>query len=122
MNEVLMAWMDEGSTRLGDAKREMLKQVAAERCKMERLMKAHHIHKACLISAGVGVAALLVGSACKRRMYRCAVAKEVKKQLDPVNRKLDELKAQNEALKQQNQVLLDRLQTPEAPAEQPPEA
>lgn len=54
----------------------------------------------------------LISSWSKTRMYRSAMAKELKKQLEPVNEKLDELEEQNEELQRQNEQLqkkLDRL-------------
>ena len=47
----------------------------------------------------------LLGSLGRTGVYRAAVAKELKKQLEPVNRKLDELEKQNEELKRQNEEL-----------------
>ena len=61
--------------------------------------------------AAVGGTALfsLVGSVGRTGMIRGAVAKELKKQLEPVNRKLDELEKQNEELKRQNEELKSQL-------------
>ena len=58
-------------------------------------------------AAAVGGTALLslVGSLGRMGAIRGAVAKELKKQLEPVNRKLDELEKQNEELKRQNEEL-----------------
>ena len=56
-----------------------------------------------------GVAVSLAGSWLHNRVYRAAVAKELKKQLAPVNKKLDELEKQNEELKKQNEQLKKQL-------------
>jgi chaperonin cofactor prefoldin len=51
----------------------------------------------------------LVGNWLHNRVYRAAVARELKKQLAPVNKKLDELEKQNEELKKQNEQLKKQL-------------
>lgn len=56
-----------------------------------------------------GFAVSLAGSWLHNRVYRAAVAKELKKQLAPVNKKLDELEKQNEELKKQNEQLKKQL-------------
>ena len=57
-----------------------------------------------------GVAAVsLAGKWLRSRAYRAAVAKELKKQLAPLNKKLDELEKQNEELKKQNEQLRKQL-------------
>jgi TolA-binding protein len=58
---------------------------------------------------GGGVAVSLAGSWLRRRSYRAALAKEMKKQLAPLNKKLDELEKQNEELKKQNEELKKKL-------------
>ena len=61
--------------------------------------------------AAVGGAALLsaLGTAGRDRIYRAAVARELKKQLEPVNKKLDALEQQNEELRRQNEELQKQL-------------
>ena len=56
-----------------------------------------------------GGALSLAGSLARSRLYRAALAKELKKQLAPGNRKLDELEKQNEELKKQNEHLKKQL-------------
>lgn len=58
---------------------------------------------------GGGVAVSLAGNWLYNRVYRAAVAKELKKQLAPVNKKLDELEKQNEELRKQNEQLKKQL-------------
>lgn len=61
------------------------------------------------IAVAGGVAVTLVGNWLHNRVYRAAVARELKKQLAPVNKKLDELEKQNEELKKQNEQLKKQL-------------
>ena len=62
------------------------------------------------IAAVCGTATLsVVGSVSRMRMYRAAMARELKKQLAPVNKKLDELEAQNDELRRQNEQLQKKL-------------
>ncbi len=51
----------------------------------------------------------ILGSMSQMRMYRASMARELKKQLAPVNKKLDELEAQNEELRRQNEQLQKKL-------------
>ena len=62
------------------------------------------------IAAVCGTATLSVlGSVSRLRIYRAAMAHELKKQLAPVNKKLEELEAQNEELRRQNEQLQKKL-------------
>ena len=65
----------------------------------------------------LGIAALcgtatfsLLSSVSHMRAYRAAMARELKKQLDPVNKKLDALEEQNEELRRQNEQLQKELE------------
>ena len=56
------------------------------------------------------IAALsVVGTVSHDRMYQAAVARELKKQLEPIHKQLDELSAQNEELRRQNEQLQKQL-------------
>ena len=59
-----------------------------------------------LAAAGLTSAAATAG---RYRFYRAAMARELKKQLAPVNEKLDELQRQNEQLQKQNKALEKQL-------------
>ena len=62
------------------------------------------------IAAVAGTAAFsALSSASHMHAYRAAMARELKKQLDPVNKKLDELEKQNEELRRQNEQLQKKL-------------
>ena len=61
------------------------------------------------VAVAGGVAVSLAGNWLRNRFYRAAVAKELKKQLAPVNKKLDELEKQNDELKKQNEQLKKQL-------------
>lgn len=73
------------------------------------LMEPKHLKHIAIVLIGGSLAASAIGTASEMRMYRRAMAKELKKQLEPINRKLDELKEENEELKKQNRQLRDRL-------------
>ena len=64
-----------------------------------------------LAIAAVGGSALLsvVGTVSHDRIYQAAVARELKKQLEPIHKQLDELSAQNEELRRQNEQLQKQL-------------
>ena len=51
----------------------------------------------------------LVSSISHDKIYQAAVAREIKKQVAPLERKLDELRTQNAVLLQQNRELIARL-------------
>ena len=74
------------------------------------LMEPKHL-KQLGFAAVAGTAAFsVIGSMSRMSAYRLAVARELKKQLDPVNKKLDELEKQNEELKAQNEKLQKQLE------------
>ncbi len=64
------------------------------------------------IAVGGGVALISAFAAFGRgRIYQAAVAREMKRQLAPLNSKLDRLEAQNEELRKQNEELERQLKT-----------
>lgn len=66
--------------------------------------------KLVLLAAAGGMALLsAVASFGHERVYRAAVARELKRQLAPVNERLETLEKQNEELKRQNEELARRL-------------
>lgn len=67
------------------------------------------VKAAAVVLAGGGIALSVAGSIARNHMVRRAMARELKKQLAPVNKKLDELEKQNEELKKQNQQLKKQL-------------
>lgn len=64
-----------------------------------------------LLLAAAGGAVLLsaVRSFSHEQVYRAAVARELKRQLEPVNNRLETLQQQNEELKRQNEELRRKL-------------
>ena len=72
-------------------------------------MNAENLKRLGLVAVAGGVAVSLLGNWLHNRAYRAAVARELKKQLAPVNRKLDELEKQNTELKKQNDQLKKQL-------------
>ena len=81
--------------------------------KLLRMVLAHanakDLRKLGILVIGCGAAVSLAGSFARNRFYRAALARELKKQLAPVNKKLDELEKQNEELKKQNEQLKKQL-------------
>ena len=73
------------------------------------LMEPKHIKTIAVVAVGGSIISSAIGTASEMRMYRRAMAKELKKQLEPINKKLEELEEQNEELKKQNKQLRDRL-------------
>ncbi len=61
------------------------------------------------LAIGGAAAVSLAGNFARSRMIRQSMARELKKQLAPMNRKLDELEKQNEELKKQNEQLRKQL-------------
>ena len=74
------------------------------------LMEPKHLKHIAVVCVGGSMIASAIGTASEMRMYRRAMAKELKKQLEPVKKQLEELKAQNEELKKQNRQLRDSLE------------
>ena len=72
-------------------------------------VNAANLKRLAAVAVAGGVAVSLVGNWLHNRVYRAAVARELKKQLAPVNKKLDELERQNEELKKQNEQLKKQL-------------
>lgn len=73
------------------------------------LMDPKHLKLAGVGAVGCAAAVSMFKNAGQMRMYRAAMGRELKKQLEPINKKLDELEAQNEELKRQNQRLQKQL-------------
>ena len=91
------------AARAGEA---ILQQLPVEEKTLRRvgwLMEPKHLKQ-------LGIAAVAGTAAFRMSAYRLAVARELKKQLDPVNRKLNELERQNEELKAQNEKLQEQLE------------
>ena len=70
-----------------------------------KLLEPKNLKRLGVLALGGGAVVSLLGSVGQMRMVRAAMARELKKQLEPINRKLDELEAQNEALTRQNEAL-----------------
>ena len=98
------------AARAGEA---ILQQLPVEEKTLRRvtwLMEPKHL-KLLGVTAAAGTAAFsVIGGMSRMSAYRMAMARELKKQLEPVNRKLNELEKQNEELKQQNEQLRKQLQ------------
>ena len=73
-----------------------------------RMMEPKNIKRFATVVVVGAVSLSLLNRISEMRMYRRAMARELKKQLEPMNKKLDELEAQNEELKRQNAELMER--------------
>ena len=98
------------AARAGEA---ILQQLPVEEKTLRRvgwLMEPKHLKQLCFAAVAGKAAFSVIGSMSRMSAYRLAVARELKKQLDPVNRKLNELERQNEELKAQNEKLQEQLE------------
>ncbi len=95
------------------AEQMLLEQLPVDTKKLQRIAKVLEPKNLKLLAAalvGGGLAVSAIGTISHDRLFQAAVGREIKKQLEPVNRKLDELQAQNEELKRQNEQLQRELQ------------
>ena len=74
-----------------------------------RLLEPKNLKRLGVLAVGGTALLSLLGSLGRTGATRAALAKELKKQLEPVNRKLDELEKQNEELRRQNEELKAQL-------------
>ncbi len=74
-----------------------------------RLMEPKNLKRLGVAVFGGTALLSLLASIGHDRVYRAMVARELKKQLEPVNRKLDVLEKQNEELLRENAELKERL-------------
>lgn len=75
----------------------------------QKLITPANIKRAAIVVAGGSVIVSIISSFSRNRVYQAIVAKEMKKQLEPLRKKLDKLEAQNELLVQQNEQLKSEL-------------
>lgn len=96
-----------------NTRKNFLQQLPVEEKTLRRvswLMDSKHLKLLGVAAVGGTVLISLLSSMSRMRAYRMAMARELKKQLDPVNKKLNELEKQNEELKEQNEQLQKQLQ------------
>ncbi len=79
--------------------------------RISRLMKPRNLKILAAALLGGSLLLSLMNRVSEMRMYRAAMARELQKQLDPVNRKLEKLEEQNEELKRQNEELRRSLES-----------
>lgn len=95
------------------AEEALMEQLPVDKKTLKRvswLMEPKHLKRLAIVAVGGSAAFSLIGTVSQIRMYRRSMARELKKQLGPINRKLDELEEQNEELKKQNRQLQKRLE------------
>ena len=82
-----------------------------------KALEPKNLKRLAIAAVGGSFLVSFVSSASQNRIYQAMVAREMKKQLDPLRKKLDELEAQNAVLYQQNKELLEKLETREQTAD-----
>lgn len=101
------------SLAAAQTERALLEQLPVDTKKLQRIAKVLEPRNLKLIGialVGGGFVLSAASAIGHDRMYQAAVGREIRKQLEPVNRKLDELQAQNEELRRQNEELMNKLQ------------
>lgn len=91
----------------------LLQQLPVDVGKLQRAAKylePRKLKRIAVIAVGGSAALSLLGSIGHDRIYRAAVAREMKKQLEPIRKQLDELTVQNENLIRQNELLREQLE------------
>ena len=87
-------------------------QLPVDRKTLDRvswLLESKNLRKIGVLAVGGAASISVLGNVSRTRMVRRAMAREMKKQLEPIKKQLNELEAQNEELKKQNRQLQDRL-------------
>ena len=74
-----------------------------------RYLEPKKLKRIAIVAIGGSALLSLLGTLGHDRLYRAAVAREIKKQLDPIQKQLDELSEQNEVLIRQNEALQEQL-------------
>ncbi len=74
-----------------------------------KLLEPKNLKRISIAAIGASIAVSLINSIGHDKVYRAAVAREIKKQITPLEHKLDELRMQNAVLLQQNRELIERL-------------
>ena len=77
------------------------------------LLNPNHLKLIGVVLVGGCAVFALIRSAWEKYTYRSALAREMKKQLEPMYEKLEDLEEQNEELKSQNDELLKHLKKQE---------
>ena len=94
------------------AARKALEQLPAESKKLRvaaALLEPQNLKRLGVAAAGSAAVLGLTASAIRTRLYRRALARELKRQLAPINKKLDALEKQNKELMEQNEQLKKQL-------------
>ncbi len=77
--------------------------------KAAKYLEPKRIKQIVIAAVGGSMLLSLLGSIGHERLYQAAVAREMKKQLEPIRKRLDELSEQNEDLIRQNEMLREEL-------------
>ena len=101
------------ASRTGQAVLEMLPVDQKTIRLAEKVLQPKNLKRIAIAAVGGSVLISAVTSLAHDRVYKAAVAHEMKKQLEPLKKKLNELEAQNAVLYQQNKELLEKLETRE---------
>ena len=76
-----------------------------------KLMEPKNIKRLAVALVGGSAALSFIGTVGEVRMYRRAMRRELKKQLEPIKKQLNALEQQNEELKKQNEQLRKKLES-----------
>lgn len=94
------------------ASQALLEQLPVDEKKLRRaaaLLEPKNLKRLGIVAVGGTAALSLTGSLIQSRLYRAALARELKRQLAPIHKKLDALEQQNKELKAQNEQLRKEL-------------
>ncbi len=96
-------------SRAGEALLEQLPVDQKHLRRAAKLMEPKNLKRLGILTAGGMLSLSLLGDIGQMRLYRTAMAKELRRQLAPVNKKLETLEKQNEELRLQNEELRKQL-------------
>ncbi len=96
-------------SRAGEALLEQLPVDEKHLRRIAKLMDPKTLKRLGILTAGGMISLSFLGNIGQMRLYRAAMAKELRKQLAPVNKKLEALEKQNEELRLQNEQLRKQL-------------
>lgn len=94
------------------AEQALMEQLPLDQKKLRlaaKLLEPKNLKRLGIAAVGGTLGLSALGSIGRTRLYRAAMARELKKQLAPISKKLDALEKQNEELRRQNEELRCRL-------------
>ena len=98
------------TSRTGQAVLQMLPVDQKTVQRAAKILEPKNLKRIAIAAVGGSVLVSTLTSLAHDRIYKAAVAHEMKKQLEPLKKKLNELEAQNAVLYQQNKELMELLE------------